>query len=413
MPEISVATAQSRLLAAFSRLPAETVPLFEIVGRVLAQDLHAPHALPLFDNSAMDGYAVQAEAIATASRHHPVTLPVQFDIPAGQTPIQTLQPGFAARIMTGAPMPKGADTVVPVELTDDQHTPNGGAMPTTVQIFAERARGAAVRKLGGDVQVGQVILHAGQVLTAGAVGLLASLGITQVSVVRRARVGILTSGDELVELEQTPQAGQIRNSNLYLLQALVAQVGAIPVPLGIARDNPQSVQACLAQALCAEFDLLLTSAGVSMGSADVFRQELERTGQVHFWKINMRPGKPVVFGAYQGLSWLALPGNPVSSFVTFEVLARPILRQLMGLAPFARPTLTVTAKDEFSSDGRETYLRVWVYQEVGQWWARAAGGQDSHQQLASANANALLILPAGVTNAPKGSQWTVWLLTDV
>jgi molybdopterin molybdotransferase len=379
----------------------ETVDLMAAVRRVLAVDVTASDDLPPFDNSAMDGYAVKAEDVAGASREKPIVLTVVEDIPAGTAPQQKLQNGQAARIMTGAPMPQGADTIVPVEQTDD--TRRRPDAPSHIAIYQASTAGDYVRPVGEDVQRGQVVLQQGRRLRPADLGVLAGLGYATVNVVRRPRVAIISTGDELLMPNQPLAPGKIRDSNSYTLAALTQEYGGDPIRLGITRDSEQAVEAQLNAALQHNADLILSSAGVSVGAFDVVKLVLEKMGAINFWKVNMRPGKPLTFGHVQGVPFLGLPGNPVSSMVSFEVFARPVIRKMLG-QDWALDTQTVLVGEELTSDGRMTFVRVNIIREDGERVAYSTGTQSSGAISSMVKADGLLIIPAGVTIVQKGER---------
>lgn len=408
---LSVAEAQARILSQFHPLGVETIALTQAAGRVLAEPLTAAVAVPPFNNSSMDGYAVRAQDVQTASAQQPVCLPISGDIPAGSGLPAALAAGTAMRIMTGAPVPPGADAVVPVEETDDQTSRSGGPLPQQVQILKAPTLGANIRPLGQDIKVGQTVLTAGTRLAPAHIGVLAALGQAQVKVHRQPRVALFSTGNELRELSTPLAPGQIRDTNRYTLAAAIQQYGGQAHDLGIARDELPAVRAKLQAACTLEADIIISSAGVSVGAYDVVKTAVEAEGQLDFWKVRMRPGKPLVVGHVQNRPFFGLPGNPVSALLTFEVFVRPALLKLSGYAAGARLAVPATLLETFYSDGRESYLRVVVETRAGQYVARSAGDQGSAVLTAMARANGLLVIPEGVTEAPAGAVFTVWLLT--
>ncbi|MEW5985272.1 MAG: gephyrin-like molybdotransferase Glp, partial [Chloroflexota bacterium] len=310
---LTVEQALAAVLAGVSVLPAERVPLLEALGRVLAEPVVARDNLPPFANSSMDGYAVRAADVAQATSQGPARLQVLADIAAGVAPNVTLTKGTAARIMTGAPLPAGADAVVPVEDTDEPWRDPQRRLPPFIEIRKAVGAGAYVRPAGEDIQAGDEVIGAGIVIRPQEIGVLAALGYSQAAVIRRPRVGILATGDELVDVDEPLQPGKIRNSNGYTQAAQVLAAGAIPVPLGVARDSEADVRTHLQTGLAVGVDLFVSSAGVSVGAYDVVKAVLEQDGQVGFWRVRMRPGKPLAFGRYGGVPYLGLPGNPVSA----------------------------------------------------------------------------------------------------
>ncbi len=410
MSLLSVDEARSRILSQFEPVGTETLSLAGCAGRVLAADVAAQNNLPSFDNSAMDGFAVIASDLVDAVRVSPRTLEVVADIPAGTSPTVTLVSGQAARIMTGAPMPKGADAVIPVEETDFDHRAPGTPAPKTVSVYKSLNAGDYVRAQGTDVQTGQPVLKSGHKLRPQDLGLLAMLGVAEVPVYGRPRVALLSSGDELIPVDEPLRPGKIRDSNTYTLAALIEDAGAEVLRLGIASDRRESVEGLLANAATQKVDLILSSAGVSVGAFDFIKDVVEAQGELTFWRVNMRPGKPLAFGSFKNIPFIGLPGNPVSAFVGFEVFVRPALEGLSGLEAGNRPRIRVRLAENISSDGRESYLRANVREEDGILSAHLAGHQGSGNLLSIVQANALLIIPAGVKSLAAGMEVDAWLL---
>jgi molybdopterin molybdotransferase len=410
MSLLSVEEARSRILSHFEPVGTETLPLAECARRVLAGDVAAQNNLPSFDNSSMDGFAVIASDLADAAPASPRTLDVVADIPAGTSPSVTLLYGQAARIMTGAPMPGGADAVVPVEETDFDHRAPGTPAPKTVSVFKPARPGDYVRAQGTDVRTGQPVLKSGHRLRAQDLGLLAMLGVAEVPVYARPRVALLSSGDELIPVDAPLRPGKIRDSNTYTLAALIDDAGAEVIRLGIAADRRDSVGALLANAAAQKVDLILSSAGVSVGAFDFIKDVVEEQGVLAFWRVNMRPGKPLAFGRFKNIPFIGLPGNPVSAFVGFEVFVRPALERMGGLETASRPRVRVRLAEDISSDGRESYLRAQIHEDSGILSANLAGHQGSGNLLSIVQANALLIIPAGVKSLAAGMEVDAWLL---
>jgi len=406
MSLLSVDEARTRILSHFKPIGTETLPLAKCARRVLAADIAAQNDLPSFDNSSMDGFAVIAADLVDAASASPRSLSVVADIPAGTSPDVTLAPGQAARIMTGAPMPAGADAVIPVEETDFQERSSGTLAPKTVKVYKAVKTGAYVRSTGTDVQMGQAVLQAGHKLRPQDMGLLAMLGVADVPVYCRPRVALLSSGDELVPVDAPLRPGKIRDSNTYTLSALLEGAEVEVINLGIAADRRESVEALLVQAASQHVDLILSSAGVSVGAFDFIKDVVEAQGELTFWRVNMRPGKPLAFGQFKGIPFIGLPGNPVSA----EVFVRPTLERLSGLEVTSRPRVHVRLAEDISSDGRESYLRAHVHEENGILSAQLAGHQGSGNLLSIVRANALLIIPAGVKSLAAGIEVDAWLL---
>jgi molybdopterin molybdotransferase len=387
--------------------PPETVALADAAGMALAEDVIAPLSLPGFDNSAMDGYAVIADEIAGATVNGPVVLPVAEDIPAGRTDALTLKPGTAHRIMTGAPVPSGATAVVPVEATD------GGT--DTVAIRAAAHDGQHIRRAGEDVTAGVTVLHSGALVTPAALGLAAALGLTELAVIPRQRVLVLSTGEELVQPGQPLRPGQIYESNAVMLAAAVRDAGADVVAATTTRDDVEEFRHALAT-YASLADLILTSGGVSAGAYEVVKDSLSGGG-VEFVKVAMQPGMPqgagVVTGAGRpatsdtGTPILCLPGNPVSALVSFEVFVRPALRAAMGLPSAHRPISTAVLADGLKSPAGKRQFRRGVFDPpTGS--VTTYGPPASHHLRWLASANCLLEIAEDVTELTAGSQVDVW-----
>ena len=415
MPLVPVEEARRHVLDSCGVLPAEVVALSDALGRVTAAEVVSPEAVPPFANTAMDGYAVRAAETSGASDELPVTLRVARSIAAGQPPGLPLLAGEAIRIMTGAPLPAGADAVVMVERTRPVRSVSGGE---AVQILAEADRGDHVRRPGDDVRPGDRVVAAGTELRPAHLGVLASVGVTEVVVHGRPRVGVLSTGDELVEGGGPLGPGQIRDSNRGTLLALLRESGFEAVDLGIARDTEEEITAAVDRGV-KECDALLTSGGVSVGDFDYVKAVLDRRsgGAMRWMQVAVRPAKPFAFGVVEGVPVFGLPGNPVSSMVSFELFARPALRQMTGHSGGARfrPALAAVAGQDFPRrpDGRLALDRVVaVVGAGGRVVVRSAGGQGSHVLTAMARANALALVPDG-TGVSAGDELTVWLLGDL
>ena len=409
--DLTVAEALKAVLAGVAVLSAETVPILDALGRVLAEPVVAADSLPPFANSSMDGYAVRADDMTTACMQTPVTLRVVGDIAAGRVPEVTVTPGSAARIMTGAPLPVGADAVVPVEDTNEPWRDEERPLPSTIQITRAVQPGDYVRGVGEVISAGQAILAEGHILRSQEIGVLASLGIDHVKVIRRPRVAILATGDELLPIHDALQPGKIRNSNSYAQASQVKALGAEPVFLGIARDTEDDVRAKLEQGIEANVDLFVSSGGVSVGAYEVVKSVLVQDGQVGFWRVRMRPGKPLAYGSYAGIPYIGLPGNPVSAMVSFERFARAAILKMAGHTQLERPQISVRLLDRIQSDGRESYVRAVVGRNgAGEYVAETTGSQGSHIMTSLVQANALLIVPEGVIDVVPGEQVTAWMI---
>ena len=410
MKMLSVAEAKQRLLDQLAVCGVETIELKYSPGRVIAEDIVSDIASPRFDNSSMDGFAVQSADLQTASDTEPVVLQVVGDIPAGTASDQALRSGQAMRIMTGAALPPGADSVVPVEHTDAEFAKPGVEIPINVQVKRAAKSGQFIRPAGEDFKAGDKLIGVGTRIRAQEAGLLALLGKTQLSMFRKPRVALLSSGDELLPPDQPLTAGKIRETNSISLSALVESCGAEPLFLGIARDNLQDITIHLDKAIDAGVDLILSSAGVSVGAFDFLREAVVKKGSMDFWKVNMRPGKPFSFGSYRDIPYIGLPGNPVSSFVGFEVFLRPALNKMAGVTNWSRLIIKSTLKENVTSDGRESFLRVHL-DSIGESLAvHLTGHQGSGNLYSLVQANALMRVPAGVTELSVGSQVEIWPL---
>lgn len=378
--------AQNFVLANCPAIAPVEMPLDRVEGLVLADDVVASEQVPPFDNSAVDGYAVIAADTATV----PVELPVVAEIAAGGASDHVLQRGEAIRIMTGAPLPAGCDAVVMVEETE--------RLPgDRVRIKAGVPAGAAVRHAGDDVQPGDVVFPAGTVATPVVVGVLASINARVVNAHRRARVAVLSTGDELVDDGGPLRLGQIRESNRVTLAGLLRDAGCDVDDMGTVRDDEASLERVLRQA-AVECDAIVTSGGVSMGDYDVVKAVLGRIAQMTWMQIAIKPAKPFAFGTIDGTPVFGLPGNPVSSIVSFEMLARPALRRMMGHRKLARPSLVAITDDDLvrRPDGKVHLMRVIAgFEDDGRCHIRAARAQGSHQLAATALANAIAVVPDG------------------
>jgi molybdopterin molybdotransferase len=389
---------------------------------VLAEGVVSGLTIPPLDNTSMDGYAVRAGDTAGASQAAPVMLRVTGEVAAGYLFEGQVEPGTAVRIMTGAPIPAGADAVVPFEETDE---PAGRAFGTfakgrgEVGVYKAADPGANLRYAGEDVTRGSLVLKAGTELNAAQIGVLASLGKAEVSVYRRPIVAVISTGDELLDLGQPHSEGKIYDANSYSIAALVQEAGGIAKPLGIARDTVEQLTARINEALV-DADLLVTTAGVSRGDYDVVKDVLEREGEVGFWTVRMRPGKPLAFGTFPRPSGkgrvphLGLPGNPVSSMVAFELFGRPAVYRLAGREGWERPLLRVTVEDRLENpDGRRFLARAIVSQREGRYVASLTGPQGSGILTSMALANALVVCPEDVATVEPGEEADALMLGPV
>jgi molybdopterin molybdotransferase len=383
--------------------PAATAGLADAEGLVLAEDVVADVSLPVFDNSAMDGYAVRADEIASATPERPVKLPVAEDIPAGRTDIPTLRPGSAHRIMTGAPIPAGATAVVPVEVTD------GGI--DVVTINAASAEGRHIRRAGEDVAKGSTVLQTGQQVSPAVVGLAAALGLPELTVIPRLRVLVISTGSELVSPGSPLQPGQIYESNSPMLAAAVRDAGATVVATPAVSDEVAQFAAVLDR-YAGDSDLIISSGGVSAGAYEVVKDAFGRAGDqgVDFVKVAMQPGMPQGSGRVAGTPIVTLPGNPVSVLVSFEVFVRPALRRAMGLPDPERPRRAAVLAEKLTSPaGKRQFRRGVLDADAGT--VSGYGPPGSHHLRYLASANCLLDIAEDVTEIPAGSQVEVWDLS--
>lgn len=402
--DLSVDEALDLVLNRVSVLADETVDLLDALGRVLARPIAARDSLPPFANSAMDGYALRADDVEGARSDSPVVLRVVADIAAGTNPTVDVVAGTAARIMTGGPLPAGADAVVPVEFTDEPWREADRPLPEHIAIHKMVTSGDYVRYPGEDVRAGTVVIEEGAVLRPQEIGMMAALGYAQVPVFRRPKVGILATGDELVDVSSALSPGKIRNSNSYVQAAQVRASGGIPIMLGVAGDTEVDVREKLNSAINDQVDLLISSAGVSVGAYDVVKAVLDKSGDVSFWRVRMRPGKPLAFGSYGGIPYLGMPGNPVSAMVSFETFARPAILKMSGHRQLKRPVVEAITLEELRSDGRESYIRAQISRDERGYVAWTTGSQGSHIMTSLVRANALLVIPEGVTEVTAGTR---------
>lgn len=411
------------------RLLEERVPILgeeraavsQAAGRVLALDVPSEVAVPGFDRAAMDGYAVQAADTDGASPERPLVLEVIGEIAAGYLPDLAVRPGTAIRIMTGAPVPPGADSIVPFEETDEvQQRSRGtrGADIKQIGVYKAARVGNNVRRAGGDVREGALVLTKGTLIGAAQIGVLATLGKATVKVYRRPVVTILATGDELIEPGEPVEPGKIYNANAYTIAAMVKVAGGIPKVLGIARDTIESLREKVAAGL--EADLFLTSAGVSTGEYDLVKDVLTRSGEMDFWRVRIRPGKPLAFGVLRGrdadgnerdVPHIGLPGNTVSTMIAFDQFARPAIHLMLGRGQVNRPTVEATMADTVENDDfRRFFVRTILSREGSDYVARVTGPQGSNVLTSMALANSFAVIPEDWPRVKAGERIRVQIL---
>jgi len=394
---ISVEEALGKVLGFVDVLEEEERSLLDCLGQVLAEDIYAPFDVPPHDNSAMDGYAVQAESIRGASYERPRILRVVGEVAAGHVTGLKVELGTCVRIMTGASLPEGADTVVPFEATDEVDRKRTSASEAEIGIRCSLPEGSNIRQSGEDIAKGELVMRCGRLLHPAEIGMLASLGKGTVLVIRRPVVAILATGDEVLDVNQPLLPGKIYSSNTYSLAAQVLSYGGIPRVLGIAPDDVGQLPRALRRGLSC--DMLVTSGGVSLGDYDVVKQVLAAEGDISFWTVCMKPGKPLAFGTFRrngkkNVPHLGLPGNPASSMITFEVFGRPAILKMMGKRNLTRPGVTAVMESPIKNDdNRRIFARVIVSRREGKYFARLTGPQGSGVLTSMAKANGLAVIP--------------------
>ena len=411
---ISVEDAREKILEHFVTLDSKSVHILDSMGLVVSESIKSPLNIPPFNNSAMDGYAVISEDTKLASSDHVVNLKILETIKAGSVPSEKVIKGTASRIMTGAPIPEGADSIVPFEDTTELDW-NINSDKSFVGIKYPGNVGANFRESGKDLSIGDVVVENFSILTPSLIGLLASVGLEQVKVIRPPVVSILSTGDELVEPGLSIEPGQIFDSNTYSIYSSVLQLGAIPKIIGIARDNRQSVIDMIEKSL--DSDFVISSAGVSKGDYDVVKDVMGEMGNLNFWSVNMRPAKPLAFGKLKThksfVPIIGLPGNPVSSLVAFEQFCRPAIRKMMGKTINDRKIIRAKLVDSIENyDSRRVYARVIIESKNGVNVATTTGDQGSNILTSMAKANGLAICPENIERVLPGEEVDVILLDD-
>jgi molybdopterin molybdotransferase len=410
---IPVEEALDKILANVSTLEPETKPILECLGQVLSEDVYSDVTIPPTDNSAMDGYAVQWESVEGANDQNPAIVKIIGEVAAGYIFEGKVAPGTAVRIMTGAPVPAGADTVVQFEHTDEEDRKNMARSSDEIGILRVSEKGKNIRGAGEDVKKGDVVLMKGMVLRPQEIGVLASLGYAEASVIRRPVIAIMATGDELVDVGQPLPPGKIYNSNAYSTASQVIRYGGIPLVLGIGQDNRESLSNKIVEAM--DSDMLLTSGGVSMGDYDIVKDVLAEHGSIGFWTVYMKPGKPLAFGIMEQegkrVPHLGFPGNPVSTMITFEQFARPAILKMLGKTSFAKPTVKAISQSRFkNTDGRRVYARGIVEKRDDRYYVRSTGPQGSGILTSMVRANGLVIVPEDSDGAHEGDEVVVQML---
>jgi molybdopterin molybdotransferase len=399
---ISLEEALSQILNTIHPLGLEKVSLLESLGRVIGEDILASRPIPPKNNSAMDGYALRCEDTKSASGENPVTLEVIEDIPAGAIPSKSVGRGQAVRIMTGAPIPEGADAVMQMENTEKDGR--------NVRIFVEAAKGQDIRLAGEDVRKGEKVISRGDVLRPAEIGMLAALGRSFIPVYQKPVVAILATGDELVDVDESPSPWQIISSNSYALAAQVLECGATPLQIGIAKDTREDLKSKFNAALRA--DLIISSGGVSVGDYDLVKEIMKEVGnRMQFWQVAMRPGKPLAFGAMNSVPLFGLPGNPVSSMVSFEQFVRPSILKMMGYRNLFRRTVRALLKEPVEKKkGARHFIRARITFEDGRYQVASTGDQGSGILKSMVQANGLIVLPEETTSVKVGETVMVQLI---
>jgi len=407
MPLLGVEEARKRILTYFRPLEPELIDILDALGRILAEDVFSETDIPPFTNSVMDGYAVRAEDTTGASREQPVGLRVLGDVAAGHRAEYNVVPGTAVRIMTGAPLPPGADAVVRFEETSEAAGKTGRSH-SLIEVFRPVRPGENVRLAGEDVRAGQIVMRGGSTIRPQEVGVLAALGRERVWVYRRPRVAVLATGDELVAIDEPVAPGKIRNSNEYSIAALVLRDGGMPIRLGIARDNLEHLTAKIHAGCEQRVDLFLTSAGVSVGDYDLVKTVLASEGKMDFWQVAIKPGKPLAFGHVRGVPLIGLPGNPAATVVAYEAFARPAILTMQGKQVKDHPTLRAILDEDITNRGGRRYLWARIRRQAGDYRVTTRGsgvqGQGSGILSSMVWANCFVVVPETVTFIPAESE---------
>ncbi|MBI4688326.1 MAG: molybdopterin molybdotransferase MoeA [Nitrospirae bacterium] len=404
---VTVNEALDIILNSTGALSSETVPLTELLGRTLSEDIFSNTDIAPFDNSGMDGYALIASDTKDASPETPRTLDVIEELRAGTISSLIVKSGQAIKIMTGAPIPQGADSVIMVEDTEKLEV---RSQKSEVKIFKEAKLGDNIRKAGEDIKKGDLVIKKGTLLGPAHIGILASLGISKIKVTKKPFVAVIATGDELIDVKEETSLGKLHTSNTYTLYSQVLNCGGTPANIGIARDNPVDIEEKIKSAL--KCDVIVTSGGVSMGDYDFVKDVLIKLGgEIKFWKIAMRPGKPVIFGLLNGKPFFGLPGNPVSSMVAFEMFVKPSLMKMSGQKPDNKKEIEAVLQEDIKKKkGLRFFLRAITQWENGSYITKTTGPQGSAILRSMMLANSLIILPEDEEFIKKGAKVTVRLL---
>lgn len=411
---LSVEQAQKQIVGTIKILESVELPLMECLGQSLAESVRSELNIPSARNSAMDGYAVRLSDIEAYPSKLPIRMPVSAQLQAGQVPFSTLRKGTAVRIMTGAPVPDGADAIVPFEMTNEAEQLRNGASLDEIELRAKPNLGDHIRNAGEDVKKGKLVLRKGHVLNPASLGMLASLGHQNVKVIRRPVVAVLSTGDEVTEPGLPLSPGHLYDSNSYTVGSSIHHYGGIPLNLGIARDNMHDLRNKLQ--IGKDVDMLITTAGVSGGAYDMVKEALSEQGKMSFWSVRMRPGKPLAFGFLNTLDGrkiphLGLPGNPVSTLVAMAEFVRLAIRKMMGLSLIGLPEVEAVLDDPiYNPDGRRVYARVTLSKREGKLHAQLAGSQGSNVLTSMVHAQGLAICPEDIKVKQPGEIATVQLL---
>ncbi len=406
---LSIEEALSKIMKHIRVLEPEEKDIEHCLGQVLSEDIFAPMDVPRFPLSAMDGYAIRSEDTERA----PVVLKVIEEIKAGDFPKKKLSPGTCARVMTGAPIPPGADAVVKFELTDEEERLKRGKSLSEIKVLRRIERGEDVREVGEDVKRGELVLRKGSVLRPQDIGMLASLGIRRCRVIRRPIVSIISTGDEIVEPGEELPPGKVYNANAYSLFSLVSKYGGIPRIIGTLPDREEDIKRGINEALSS--DLIITTAGVSVGEYDIVKKVMMDMGRLELWSVRMKPGKPFAFGIMgeRKVPLLGLPGYPVSTIISFEVFARPVILKMMGKKAPEKPKIKAISKSNIKNkDGRRVFARVYLEREGDRWFATLSGHQGSGNLSSLVRASGLMIIPEDVPEVREGDEVDVEIMEE-